>query len=205
MPAEAVSLVSDAEDAAAILTPVRQRLLSELGAGDSAAGLARRVGLTRQQVNYHLRELERRGFVKEVEQRKKGNCVERIVKATARSYLISPEVAGALAADPSHVKDRFSSLYLIASWAAAIKELATVRRRAANVKKKSASFTLQVDVRFATQSSLAAFTEELSNEVARLVAKHHDESAPEGRLYRFLIGAWPAITKPEGADEQKGA
>ena len=58
-----VEVIEDAEAAAAALDPVRARLLAELAVPASAAGLAARVGITRQKVNYHLRTLEAHGLV----------------------------------------------------------------------------------------------------------------------------------------------
>ena len=81
--APALDLVQDLDQAAALLHPTRLRVLEGLAEPDSAAGLARRLGLPRQQVNYHLRELEKRQLIEEVDQRRKGNCIERIVRATA--------------------------------------------------------------------------------------------------------------------------
>jgi hypothetical protein len=49
------------------------------------------LALPRQQVGYHLRALEQAGLVELVEERRKGNCIERIVRAAACSYVISPE------------------------------------------------------------------------------------------------------------------
>jgi DNA-binding IclR family transcriptional regulator len=66
---------------------------------DSAAGLARRLGIPRQKVNYHLRELEREGFVELLEERRKGSCIELVVRATAREFLIAPHAGKATAAD----------------------------------------------------------------------------------------------------------
>jgi hypothetical protein len=51
-------------------------------------------------VNYHLRELETQGLVELVEERRRGNCVERIVRATAKSYVVSAEALATLASDP---------------------------------------------------------------------------------------------------------
>ena len=62
--------------------------------------LADRVGLARQKVNYHLRELERHGLVELVEERRKGNMTERVLRATAASYVISPAALAAVAPDP---------------------------------------------------------------------------------------------------------
>ena len=59
---------------------------------DSASGLARKLEMTRQKLNYHLREMEKQGLVELFEEKKKGNCTERLVRATARSYLLRPEI-----------------------------------------------------------------------------------------------------------------
>ena len=56
---------------------------------------------------------------------------------------------------------------------------------------------MQTDICFASQRALGEFSEELAREIARLAAKYHDEGAIQGRLFRFLVGAYPAITKTE--------
>ncbi|KAB2955835.1 MAG: winged helix-turn-helix transcriptional regulator, partial [Thermoanaerobaculia bacterium] len=101
-PLSNASLVSAAEVPFSLATGSRQDLLSALQDGPAtAAGLARRLGLPRQRVNYHLRELEKAGLVELVEERRRGNCVERLVRATARAFLLGPEALGAQAADPA--------------------------------------------------------------------------------------------------------
>lgn len=180
-----------------MLDPTRLRLLRELDSPDSATGLARRLGLPRQRVNYHLRALEKARLVQEVEQRRKGNCVERMVQATARSYLISPEVLGALGADPSRVPDRFGAAYLIAAAAQTIREVAEARRRADLAGQPVATLAFQVDVRFASADDQRAFAEELAHQVARLAAEYHDDSAPHGPLYRLQVAGYPAPTRPD--------
>ncbi|MCG8608543.1 ArsR family transcriptional regulator, partial [bacterium] len=62
-------------------------------------------------------------------------------------------------------------------------------------EKRFATFTLQTEVRCASASDLNAFTEELSQTVVKLVMKYHDEKAAKGRIFKFIIGAYPAITK----------
>ena len=63
-PIPALDVVRRPEAAAALLDPVRQQLLSHLAEPDSATGLARRLQLPRQRVNYHLRALESANGVK---------------------------------------------------------------------------------------------------------------------------------------------
>ena len=208
MIAAAARTIDAPRQAAALLDPLRLRLLENLAEPDSAAGLARRMNLPRQKLNYHLRELERAGLLRMVKQRRKGNCVERLVCATARSYVISPAALGRLAVDPTRIADKFSSAYQVAVAAKAIGDLAVLQRRADKARQPLATFTLQADVRFADAAARNAFTEELSATVARLAAKYHDESSPGGRLMKFYVGAYPAITKDEQGNDlpkpQKG-
>ncbi|MHC4427026.1 MAG: helix-turn-helix domain-containing protein [Planctomycetota bacterium] len=192
-----LEVIDDTDRAAAVLSPLRLRLLEVLQEPDSATGLGRRLKLPRQRVNYHLRELEEAGFLRLVEERRKGNCTERIVQATSRHYLISPEVLGVLGDSPEEAGDRFSSAYLVATAASLIKEVAVLRRRAARAGKRLATLTIQADVRFASAADQAGFAEELGQAVTRLVAKYHDDQAPRGRLYRLMAGVHPVITKSE--------
>lgn len=185
-------VVEDPGRAAILLDPMRLRLLRELAEPDSAAGLARRLGIPRQKLNYHLRLLEHEGLVELVEKRKKRNCVERVVRAVARSYLISPATLGELAADPARLSDRTSAAYLVAAAAQVVRDVAVQRRRADKAGKKLPTLTLQTEVRFANPDAQHAFAEELARAVARLTAKYHDERAEDGRRFRVMAGVYPA-------------
>ena len=64
---DGVMLLRRPEDLSVLLPKPRVRLLEELQRPDSAAGLSRRLGIPRQKLNYHLRELEEAGLVELVE------------------------------------------------------------------------------------------------------------------------------------------
>lgn len=194
----AINIVEDPARASVLLKPLRMQILERLRqAPDSASGLARHLELPRQKINYHLRELEKKGLIEQVEERKKGNCVERIVRATAQYYLISPETLGSLVTDPDGVQDKFSSTYLVAVAARTISDLAVLRQRAEKARKELPTFTLETNIQFASAAELNAFTEELSNAIGRLVKKYHNEKARGSRLFKFVVGSYPAITKKE--------
>jgi DNA-binding transcriptional ArsR family regulator len=199
----AVELIQGTNEAQTLLHPLRLRLLEELREPESASGLSRRMRLPRQRLNYHLRALEKQGLVEPVEERRKGNCVERVVRASARYYLISPAALGSLTMEPGDVQDRFSATYLLALAAKTIRDLALLRKRAARAGKSLATFALQTEVRFRTPADRKAFSEELAKEVARLAAKYHDDRAEEGRKFHFFVGAYPAISK--NGKERKGS
>jgi DNA-binding transcriptional ArsR family regulator len=192
MTSHPMAVVRETSQAAHLLDPMRVRLLQRLAEPGSASTLARDLGLPRQRINYHLRELEKAGFVELVEERRKGNCVERLVKATARSYLISPEVLGALGRTHEEQQDRFSANYLMAAAARLLHDVSEHAAKAAASKKRIATLTLEAEIRFASADTRTAFAEDLAAAIARLAAKYHDESAPGGRATRLLIGAYPA-------------
>ncbi len=185
-----------------LLDPLRLRMLEQLREPDSAAGLARRLHMPRQKVNYHLRELEKEGYLELIQERRKGNCMERVVRATARAYVIDPNVMGALGIDPAQFQDKFSSAYLVALAAKTIRDVAALRQRAEKAGKRLATFSLQTEVRFATAADRAAFVQELTAEVARLAAKYHNEHAVGGRKFQFVLGAYPTLS-PQHSEQQK--
>lgn len=187
----AYDLVQDVTAAATLLNPIRLKILEHLKEPDSASGLSRKMDMNRQQLNYHLKELEKNKLVELVEEKKKGNCTERIVRATARSYLICMETSTEGAA--ALIKDKFSSSYQIAAAARIIQNVAALRELAAREKKKLSTFTLETAVSFADPATLHAFTEELSQAITRLVAKYHAGTAPKARSYQFNLFAHPTL------------
>ncbi len=190
-----LQIVQSAEKAAVLLQPGRLGLLERLAEPDSAAGLARRLGIPRQKVNYHLRELEREGFLELFEERRKGNCIERVVRSTAREFLIAPHAGKAVTAD------RFSAAYLVSTAARVIRDLAALCLRARRAGKRLATLTLETEIRFASAESRAAFSEELTASIAHLAAKYHNERAEGGRRFRVVAAAYPAIKHEESSNE----
>ncbi|MGH7580658.1 MAG: ArsR/SmtB family transcription factor [Gemmatimonadales bacterium] len=187
----AIDVIRSPESAAALLDPTRQRLLAHLKEPASATGLARRLRLPRQRINYHLRVLETAGLVELLEERRKGNCLERMVRATARAFIISPEALGALGPTADTAADRLSGAYLIAAAGRAIRDVADLEDRARKEGKRVATLTLEADLRFANADARAQFAEELANALARLAAKYHDDKTPGGRRFRLLAAVHP--------------
>ena len=200
----ALGFVEHSTDAAVLFHPLRRRILEVLREPDSASGLSRRLELPRQRLNYHLRELEKASLVELVEERRRGNCVERIFRATARSYVIDPATLGGLAADPDQVKDRLSSTFLMALASSVIRDLGTLRKKAAKAGQRLATLSLQTEVRFATAARRKAFFEELAGEVARLAAKYHDEGAEDGRRFRLFLAGYPAVKRKQEKEKKEG-
>jgi DNA-binding transcriptional ArsR family regulator len=194
-----VTTIDDPAAAGASLDPIRARLLAELAAPGSASTLAPRVGLTRQKVNYHLRLLEQHGLVELVEERRKGNCTERVLQATAGSYVISPHALAAVAPDPSRAPDQRSARWLLGVAGRLVAEVGELLAGAAAAGQPLATLAIDSEVRFASAKDRAAFAGELAEAVNALVAKYHDESASRGRDHRFIVALHPTpTTQKEG-------
>src|ERR1700727_2167548 len=171
-----VQVIDDPAAATVALEPVRRRLLSELVAPASAATLATRVGLARQKVNYHLHALEAHGLVQLAQERTWGGLTERLLVATASSYVVSPSALGPIATDPRREIDRLSASYLIALGARVVREMGELVRRAQETGKRLATLSVDTEVRFRSATDRAAFSNELAEAITKLVEKYHDES-----------------------------
>lgn len=194
-----IAVIEDPATAEVSLDPIRTRILRELVQPASATQLAVRVGLPRQKVNYHLKALERHGLVELVEERRKGNVTERVLQATAASYLISPSALNEVSPDPRRFADRFSAFWLLALAGRMVQEMGKLIAGAAAARQKLATFAIDGEITFRTAADRAAFAEELGAEVTRLVDKYHDGGAsPRGRRHRLVVALHPAL-KETGA------
>src|SRR5262245_42315275 len=187
-----VEVIGDPATATVALDPVRSRILSELSEPASAATLATRLGIARQKVNYHLRALETHGLAKVAEQRQWGGLTERLLVATAASYVVSPSALGPVATESvrnavhssraaqnkSRETDRLSASYLIALASRIVSEVGNLLRRARETNKQLATLSLDTEIRFRSAADRAAFSKELTQTITTLVARYHDESAP---------------------------
>jgi DNA-binding transcriptional ArsR family regulator len=194
-----VAAIEDPAAAEASLDPVRVRLLAELVEPRSATTLAERVGLPRQRVNYHLKTLERHGLVELVEERRKGNCTERVLRATAASYVISPAALAAVQPDPARAPDRLSARWMLALGARLVRDVGVLLAEATRAGKRAPTFAIDGEVRFASAADRAAFARELADGVSALAARYH---SPEGRMYRLVVAVHPAV--PTTTDESAG-
>lgn len=184
-----VEVIEDQASAAIALNPLRLRMLAELRSPASAAALAERLGMPRQKVNYHLRTLEAHGLLSVAEERKHGGLTERVLVASAASYVVSPSAMGDSMPDPGSIRDRLSARYLIALAARLIREVGNLVRRAEASGKRLPTLAIDTELRFASADDQAHFAEELAVTVTRLAAKYHDEG---GRPYRLVLAAHPS-------------
>jgi DNA-binding transcriptional ArsR family regulator len=195
-----VQVIADPAAAVVAVEPIRSTLLAELAEPASAAVLAARLGMARQNVNYHLRSLEAYALVRVAGERRWGGLKERLLVASAGSYIVSPEALGPAAVDPARTADRLSASYLIALAGRVVRELGDLLLRARQADKHLATLAIDTEIRFRSAADRAAFSRELMQAVTALAARYHDDAAPGGRAHRLIVLAHPV---PNGTEEKE--
>jgi DNA-binding transcriptional ArsR family regulator len=183
-----VEVIEDPAAAAVALDPVRARLLAELAEPGSAATLAARVGIPRQLVNYHVRALEAHGLVELTEERRRGGITERVLRATAAAFVVSPAALGEKAVDPAQSPDHLSARYLIALAGRVVREVGALARKSAAAGKRLPTMAIDTEIRFRSAADRAAFADELTAAVLDLAARYHHD---DGRPHRLVVAAHP--------------
>jgi DNA-binding transcriptional ArsR family regulator len=181
------------------LSPIRQRLLTRLRQPASATTLAAELDMGRQRINYHLRALETAGLLSLVETRRKRGCVERVLVARARAFVVDPAVmTGAEKPTAAARQDRFASAHLIGAASGIVRDVTRMQTRAAEQGVRLLTFTLETEVAFATPADFERFTSKLAERIAR-TARAFDQPSG-GRRYRIVVGGHPS-PRPAGRSE----
>jgi DNA-binding transcriptional ArsR family regulator len=195
--------VAEMPRAAALLHPLRLRILGALREPDSAAGLARRLRLPRQKVNYHVRALARAHFLERAGQRRRRNMVERRFRTTARGYILSPDLLGRLGVPQAQAEDAFSAATLLGLMALGQSELGRASREAAEQNKRLSTMSVSSELRFESAEQRARFAAKLQRAIVDVIGRYASPYTREGgeagtgRPYRLVLGCYPIPPKKE--------
>ncbi|CAM5791702.1 winged helix-turn-helix domain-containing protein [Cellulomonas persica] len=193
-----VAVIDDPAVAEVALDPTRARLLAALTAPGSATTLAADLGLTRQQVNYHLRTLESHGLATLVDERRRGNMTERVLQASAASYVISPGALPQVAPDPERLRDQLSAQWMLALGARLVHEVGTLLSGAQAAGQRLATYAVDGTVRFASAADRARFADELGAALTDLIARYDAPGSDGGRDHRLVVALHPALKPGPG-------
>lgn len=203
-PPASVQMVGDTPRARVLLKPLRLRILAEARAPASAATMAARLGLPRQQVNYHVRQLARAGFLKRAGRLRKRGLVEQKYVVTAQAFLLGPDVLGPMSPEPStstRDADKMSAAYLLTLAAHMQREAGRSWRDAEAEGKRLPILSIDTELGFDNAQQRAEFAQALTTAIANVIAKHSTPAqAPaagsRGRPFRLVLGCYP-IPKEE--------
>ena len=189
------------QDLSTIASPVRREVLEALSEPDSAANLARRLNTSRQRIGYHMRALERAGFLELVEERQQRGCTEQFYRAKRITYVLEPNAFGSDINEESETlrkqRDRYSWSALLSMAVRMIQDLTSLRKRADKADKRLATLALDTSITFANPAVRKEFTNEVTVALENIVRKYNNPNFKNGRRYRVVLGAYPFV-KPAG-------
>jgi DNA-binding transcriptional ArsR family regulator len=183
-----VQLLTDPGTVSALTHPVRLRILAALRTPESAAGVARAIGQSRQNVNYHLKELERAGLVERRGERRRGNVLEPLFEAVAGSFVISPRVAWTDDQRAIALRDQLSLEHLVNLGERVQRDASALLDRAAFDGEQIASVAVDATVAFPSAEARTAFADEYLRMLGPLLKKH---GARRGARYRVVMAVYP--------------
>ena len=195
----------DSDDAtAAVAHPERRALLQALAERpDSAAGLAERLGGSRQRINYHVRALENAGLVELAEERARRGLTERIYRPVGRRFAIDPAILGDLDAGAALGEgDRWAAAYSIALASRTTREIAELVGKAGREGKRLATAGIDTSVRLATPRAMEAFVADLARAIGDVVSRHDDQT-DTARPFRVTSCMHPGPADTAVTDNQE--
>lgn len=123
----------------------------------------------------------------------RGGISERVLRATAATFVVSPAAIAASGARPEHVNDRLSAGYLVTLGGRLVSEVGALSRDADDAGKRLPTFGLDTEIRFRNAADRAAFADELTEAILDLVSRYHHDG---GRPHRLVVASHPT-PKPE--------
>ncbi len=184
----AVKLVDEPQGLQALSHPVRVRVLEALREPASAAAVARDIGQPRQNINYHVKELERAGLVRRVGERRKGNFIEGLYQAVAATFVVSQRATWSDPRRAQAMQDQFALESLVCLGERLERDAAVLLDRAAFDGEEIASVSIEAEVHFANEADRAAFVDEYLAAVGPLFREY---GSRDGVPYRVALAAYP--------------
>ena len=196
-----VAVVADTPRAGVLLKPLRLKILAQARVPQSASSIAAALGLPRQKVNYHVRELARGGFLRRAGRQRKRGLTEQRYIVSARAFLLGTTVLGPMSADPAETDDKMSAAYLLTLAAQMQREAGGAWRDAHAAGKRLPVLSIDTEVAFDTPEQRARFAQALTRAVTEVVADHSvpptaRRATRASRPFRLVLGCYPI---PKGA------
>ena len=186
-----LSIIRDPNQARSLLNPLRRSVLEALQEPGSSSSVADDLSLPRQRLNYHVRAMESEGLLVHVENRRRGNCVERVVQARAQRYILDPDLLGSLGSGSPVAGDHrfsFSTQDLVSSSSRTLSDVGALLEADPRQASRLPTLSLEAHIRFRSAKEEVEFAKSLREVLDRMTRRYHDATAPGARTFRITIG-----------------
>ena len=191
-----VLMIESVERAAAVLKPLRVEMLREMAEPTTCTVLAELLGQTPQKIYYHVKTMEKAGFVERVDERSVNGIVEGIYQARARSFWLSPKLVNALGGRQA-VRDQTSLGILAGHTEEVLEDVGQLARRSA-AGEEIPSLSLSVDIELPHADRREEFMKDLQKTFEMLARRYTSEkfdARAARETYRFKLLCYPTSAK----------
>ncbi|MFC7373131.1 winged helix-turn-helix domain-containing protein [Fictibacillus iocasae] len=185
-------LVTEPEQAAAMLHPVRSALISLLKEPASATELAKEMNESPQKLNYHLKALEKVGLVYRAGTRNVRNLVEVLYQVAGKSFVLSDSL-GMPQETIQKLKDQSALAHVLAFTEKIKSDTAALMEQADEEEVPTA--IMEAVIQLSSKQQRNQFMKEYSELLKKLIqhyqARENEQSVP----YQVSIAVYP---RPKG-------
>jgi DNA-binding transcriptional ArsR family regulator len=185
-------IVSEPEQAAALLHPVRSEIISLLKEPRSATELSKVMNDSAQKVNYHLKALEKVGLVMRAGTRNVRNLVEVLYRSAGKTFLLSDSLG--LSQETIQKLQNQTALAHVLSLTEKIKRDAVSLMEEVE-SEEIPSAVMEMELSLLGVEERQAFLQDYANMLSDLIIKHHDPKQGKSRKFHVSMAMYP---KPEG-------
>jgi DNA-binding transcriptional ArsR family regulator len=185
-------IVSEPEQAAALLHPVRSEIISLLKEPRSATELSKQMNDSPQKVNYHLKTLEKSGLVVRAGTRNVRNLVEVLYRSVGKTFLLSDSL-GLSQEQVQKLQDQTALAHVLAFTEKVKRDAVSLMEQTEEEQIPSAVMELEISLAGLTERQ--AFLQDYSNMLTELINKHHDPKQNDSRTFHVSMTMYP---KPKG-------
>ena len=183
-----VEVIDDPDRVAALANPIRVAILECLRTPNSASGVARDIGETRQKTNYHVKALLDAGLIRLVGERRTGNFVEQLYQSIARTFLVSPRIAWSGDRQVDALRSQLPLEHLVQLGEQLQRDTVELLDRAAFDGEDIPAAAIDASVRFADEEARQAFAKEYLAAIKPLLKKY---GSRRGESYRVVVAVYP--------------
>jgi DNA-binding transcriptional ArsR family regulator len=188
--------VEDSRAAAALLDPLRARILEALRDPASATEVSRSLGLPAARINHHIHRLRRAGLIRRAGSRRVRNLIEVLYVATARTFVVSESLTpGGEARRKLRADEARRPLRNLAALGDRLAGDALVLLdEAASGEREVSAFATSLELAFPDASARAAFLADLLEAVRSLQERYGARgSANPDERYRAILACYPEV------------
>jgi DNA-binding transcriptional ArsR family regulator len=185
-----------AEQAVALLNPVRSEILRMLDQPASASEVGRLIGEPPQKVNYHIKSLEKVGLVRRSGTRQVRNLVEVLYLAVARTFVI-PDTFGWTEELQSRMKSQGALKHLITAAERIRRDVVQLMDASTDDGGEIPSATLELQVKLRDEATRETFVRDYTRMLGELTERYGgaaaDSAGHEANVFRIVAAVYPRV------------